>query len=128
MADARMRGMKVVTLDPRMSIAAAKADEWVPILPGTDRAFVLGMAHVLIHELKQYDREFLRDRTNAPYLVKDDGYLLRDEAGRALVWSTQSSTPQPWNAVAPSDMPLDGVYQFAGMRSEERRAGKECRL
>ena len=70
MADARMRGMKVVTLDPRMSIAAAKADEWIPVLPGTDRAFVLGMAHVLIHELRQYDRDFLRDRTNAPYLVE----------------------------------------------------------
>ena len=114
MADARMRGMKVVILDPRMSIAAAKADEWVPILPGTDRAFVLGMAHVLIHELKQYDREFLRDRTNAPYLVKDDGYLLRDEQGRALVWNTQLKAPQPWNAVAPSEIALEGTYQFAG--------------
>ena len=56
MADARMRGMKVVTLDPRCSVAAAKADEWIPIVPGADRAFVLGMAHVLVHELKRFDR------------------------------------------------------------------------
>src|ERR1035438_9462928 len=86
MADARMRGMRVVSLDPRCSIASAKADEWIPTLPGTDRAFVLGMAHVLIHELKRYDREFLRDRTNAPYLVKNDGYHLRSaKIGRAHV-------------------------------------------
>jgi anaerobic selenocysteine-containing dehydrogenase len=116
MADARMRGMRVVTLDPRMSVAAAKADEWIPTLPGTDRAFVLGMAHVLIHERKQYDREFLRDRTNAPYLVKDDGYLLRDDQGRALVWDTQLADPQPWNAAAPADVALEGAYEFAGMR------------
>jgi anaerobic selenocysteine-containing dehydrogenase len=114
MADARMRGMKVVTLDPRMSIAAAKADEWVPILPGTDRAFVLGMAHVLIHELKQYDHDFLRDRTNAPYLVNDDGYFVRDAEGRAQVWSLKLSSAQPWNAVAPEDIALDGAYQIAG--------------
>ncbi len=116
MADARMRGMRVVTLDPRMSVAAAKADEWIPTLPGTDRAFVLGMAHVLIHERKQYDREFLRDRTNAPYLVKDDGYLLRDDQGRALVWDTQLAGPQPWNAAAPADVALEGAYELAGMR------------
>lgn len=116
MADARMRGMRVVTLDPRMSVAAAKADEWIPILPGTDRAFVLGMAHVLIHDLKQYDREFLRDQTNAPYLVKDDGYLLRDDQGRAMVWDRQLAAPQPWNAVAPADIALEGVFEFAGIR------------
>jgi anaerobic selenocysteine-containing dehydrogenase len=115
MADARMRGMKVVTLDPRMSVAAAKADEWIPILPGTDRAFVLGMAHVLIHELKKYDRDFLRDRTNAPYLVKDDGYLLRDSEGRAMVWSLKQSAARPWNAVAPADVALDMACQVSGL-------------
>jgi anaerobic selenocysteine-containing dehydrogenase len=116
MADARMRGMKVVTLDPRMSVAAAKADEWIPTLPGTDRAFVLGMAHVLIHEVKRYDRKFLRDRTNAPYLVKDDGYLLRDEEGRAMVWNTRLGAAQPWNAAAPADTALEGASEFAGKR------------
>jgi anaerobic selenocysteine-containing dehydrogenase len=116
MADARMRGMRVITLDPRMSVAAAKADEWIPTLPGTDRAFVLGMAHVLIHELKQYDREFLRDRTNAPYLVKDDGYLLRDDQGHALIWNARLSVPQPWSMGAASEMALEGAYECAGMR------------
>jgi anaerobic selenocysteine-containing dehydrogenase len=116
MADARMRGMRVVTLDPRMSVAAAKADEWIPTLPGTDRAFVLGMAHVLIHELKQYDCEFLRERTNAPYLVQDDGLLLRDEQGRAMVWDKQLAAPWAWNAVPPARMALEGTYEVAGMR------------
>lgn len=38
MADARMRGMKLVVIDPVMTAAAAKADEWLPIRPGTDAA------------------------------------------------------------------------------------------
>ncbi len=114
MADARMRGMRVVTLDPRCSIAAAKADEWIPTLPGTDRAFVLGMAHVLMHELKQYDREFLRDKTNAPYLVQDDGYLLRNQDGKAMVWDLQLQQARAWNEVAAKDMALEGTFTVGG--------------
>jgi anaerobic selenocysteine-containing dehydrogenase len=116
MADARMRGMKVVTLDPRCSVAAAKADEWIPILPGTDRAFVLGMAHVLIHELKRFDREFLRDRTNAPYLVKDDGYLLRDGDGKAQAWDMNARAPRAWDAVSADAMALEGTFGVNGTR------------
>jgi len=39
---------KVVVIDPRQSITAAKADEWIPIRPGTDAALALGMANVII--------------------------------------------------------------------------------
>jgi anaerobic selenocysteine-containing dehydrogenase len=39
---------KVVVIDPRQSITASKADEWVPINPGTDAALALGMANVII--------------------------------------------------------------------------------
>jgi anaerobic selenocysteine-containing dehydrogenase len=39
---------KVVVIDPRQGVSGAKADEWVPILPGTDAALALGMANVII--------------------------------------------------------------------------------
>ncbi len=116
MADARMRGMRVVSLDPRCSIASAKADEWIPVLPGTDRAFVLGMSHVLIHELKRYDREFLRDRTNAPYLVKNDGYHLRSADGKAMAWDLKLGAARPWDEVAAEDMALEGAFAEDGVR------------
>lgn len=116
MADARMRGMKVVTLDPRCSVAAAKADEWIPILPGTDRAFVLGMAHVLVHELNRFDREFLRDRTNAPYLVKEDGYYLRDPQGKAQMWNRRVNAPRSWDAVPAEAISLEGTFELDGAR------------
>ncbi len=115
MADARMRGMKVVAIDPRCSVAAAKADEWIPILPGTDRAFVLGMAHVLVHELGKFDREFLRDRTNAPYLVTPDGYFWRDASGKAQVWDLRANRPRAWNEVFAEDMALEGTFTSDGV-------------
>ncbi len=39
---------KVVVIDPREGISGAKADEWIPIVPGTDAALALGMANVII--------------------------------------------------------------------------------
>jgi len=78
MADARSRGMKVVVVDPIGGFAASKADEWVPIRPGTDTAFALSMLHVLVNELGIYDEKFLKHRTNASYLVNAQGRYLRD--------------------------------------------------
>ena len=43
----RARGGKVVVLDPRRTGTAERADEWVPIVPGTDAAFLLAFTHVL---------------------------------------------------------------------------------
>lgn len=39
---------KVVVIDPRQGVTGAKADEWIPIVPGTDAALALGLANVLI--------------------------------------------------------------------------------
>lgn len=116
MADARMRGMKVVSLDPRCSVASAKADEWIPIIPGTDRAFVLGMAHVLIYELGRYDRDFLRDRTNAPYLVKEDGDYVRDASGKVQVWDLNANAPHAWDEVPSGSMALEGTFSHQGIK------------
>lgn len=55
------RKAKLVYLDPRFTVTAAKADEWYPIRPGTDLAFILAMLHVIIKE-GRYDKEFVATR------------------------------------------------------------------
>jgi anaerobic selenocysteine-containing dehydrogenase len=45
----RQRG-KVVVVDPVRTQTAAQADEWLPITPGTDAAFLLAVAHTLFDE------------------------------------------------------------------------------
>jgi anaerobic selenocysteine-containing dehydrogenase len=64
-------GARVVVLDPRMSELASRADEWLPIKPGTDLAFFLSMMHIIIKE-KLYDKEFVALHTNAPFLAYKD--------------------------------------------------------
>lgn len=116
MADARDRGMKVVFVEPRMSPGAAKADEWVPIRPGTDRAFVLGMCHVLLHELNRYDVEFIKHQTNGPYLIGPDGYFVRDpETKKPLVWDAAAGLARVFDDPELGDFALEGTYRVHGV-------------
>ncbi|MCL5959586.1 MAG: molybdopterin-dependent oxidoreductase [Chloroflexi bacterium] len=51
------RGAKIVVVDPVYSQTAMKADEWLPIRPGTDGALALAMTRVILDE-GLYDAEF----------------------------------------------------------------------
>jgi len=53
---------KIVQVETRFSITAAKADEWIPINPGTDAALALGIAHVIVKE-ELYDKTFVTEHT-----------------------------------------------------------------
>jgi anaerobic selenocysteine-containing dehydrogenase len=53
---------RLVQIGPRFSVSAAKADEWVPLLPGRQGALALGMAHVIIRE-QLYDHDFVADHS-----------------------------------------------------------------
>src|SRR5262245_26001591 len=46
----RERGGRVIVVDPRRTGTAERADEWMPINPGTDAALLLAVAHVLFAE------------------------------------------------------------------------------
>ncbi|MBI4321082.1 MAG: molybdopterin-dependent oxidoreductase, partial [Chloroflexi bacterium] len=115
MADARMRGMKVVVVDPILTPAAAKADEWVPIRPGTDGALSLGLLNVLLNDLGIYDREFLQKHTNGPYLIGQDGEYLRDqESGKPLVWDTVEGVAKRFDVGEPAHCAIEGSYAVSG--------------
>ena len=109
------RGMKLVVVDPVGNNAAAKADEWLPIRPGTDAAFGLGMLNVLLNEAKIYDAEFLGGRTNAPYLVGADRRYARDpETGKPLVFDTADGAVKTHDDPTVSAPALEGEYAVRG--------------
>jgi len=58
---AKKNGCKLVVLDPRYTKTAALADEWYAIRPGTDMAFFLALAHVIIGE-KLYDQAYAAEK------------------------------------------------------------------
>ena len=57
----RPRG-RLVHVDPRRSLTAIKAEQWVPIAPGTDGVLALGIANALIRE-GLFDKEFIEEHT-----------------------------------------------------------------
>jgi thiosulfate reductase / polysulfide reductase chain A len=57
-ADAVALGAKFIVVDPRFSIAAGKAESWLPIRPATDLALILAWINVIIKE-NLYDKAYL---------------------------------------------------------------------
>jgi anaerobic selenocysteine-containing dehydrogenase len=116
MADAKRRGAKVVVADPIMAAAASKADEWIPLLPGTDAALALGMVNVLINDLGIYDREFLKKKTNAPYLIDQSGHYVRDqETQQPFAWDAVNKQAKVYDAEDIGDYALEGTYTVEGI-------------
>ena len=50
-ADAKVRGMKLVVFDPMCNFTGGKADKRVPIIPGTDSVVILTLCNIIINEL-----------------------------------------------------------------------------
>ena len=64
-------GAKLVVVDPRFNRTASVADYYVPIRPGTDIAFLLGLIRYLL-EKDKIQHDYVRAYTNASLIVKED--------------------------------------------------------
>lgn len=51
------RGARMVVVDPRLTVTASKADQWLAIRPGTDWAMVLALCHHILRT-GQHDTSF----------------------------------------------------------------------
>lgn len=56
--NAKKNGMKLIVVDPRLTMSGREADLWLQLRPGTDGALAFGMLNVIITE-GLYDREFV---------------------------------------------------------------------
>ena len=91
--DAKEKGAKVITIDPRYSNSAAHSDQWIPVRPSTDGAMMLAMCNYIIDkDLVNYD--YLRNKSVAPLLVKEDGsYLKLSDLGLDPIVLTEGADP-----------------------------------
>ncbi len=97
---ARNRGARLIVIDPRKTILAAKADCWLRVRPGADGELAMAMIHVLLEE-NLFDAAFARRWTNSPFLVRCDNDRLLTEADLTsagnedayMVWDQQNDAP-----------------------------------
>src|SRR5512146_819334 len=98
--EAVKRGARLIVVDPRRTGIAKKANQWLQARPGTDAALALGIAQVMIGR-GWYDRDFIRDWTNGPLLVRTDngrmltqGDLSADGSAKQYVaWNEGTGSP-----------------------------------
>ena len=124
--EAKEAGTRMVTVDPHFSTTAGKSDQWVPITPGTDAAFFLGMASVILDE-QLYDEDFVLNHTSLPFLVDvATGKLVRDHAedpdaeepetgeqNPFFVWDTATNAKAVYDVAAVKPA-LEGTFDVDG--------------
>src|SRR5204862_1720961 len=69
--EAKLKGAKLLHIDPRFTRTSAVADMHVPIRAGSDIAFLGGLVRYMI-ENEKYFKEFVATYTNAPTII-DEG-------------------------------------------------------
>ncbi len=127
--DAKRAGAEIIVVDPHFSTTASKANQWIPLKPGTDGALYLSMISHIIDN-KWYNEDYMRAHTSMPFLLDPaTGELLRSgktpeidpATGEAadpadyLVWDTATNVAVPYDAPGVSAA-LEGIYEVAGQK------------
>jgi molybdopterin-containing oxidoreductase family molybdopterin binding subunit len=118
-AKRREDGAKIVVVDPRLTEVAAKAYRWIPILPGTEAAWLLSLCYVILHEIKKYDEEHLKKETNAVYLIDKEGYFVRGpDNNKVMIWDLSDMKAKVIDDPTLKEPALTGSYMVNGVSCE----------
>ena len=88
--EAKERGATVIHVDPRFTRTSAMADLHVPIRAGSDIAFLGGIVNY-IFERDAWFKEYVRDFTNGPVILKPDFKDTEDASGFFSGWNPENS-------------------------------------
>ena len=119
--DAKEIGTQVIVVDPRFTVTASKADEYIGLYPGTDSALALGIMNVIFQN-DLHDKEFILEYTNGPLLVRTDtGKMLRGKDFEAkkpeayVVWDKPSNSYKTLSRSNAKEANLNGTYAINGI-------------
>ncbi len=75
--EAKYNGTQVISISPEFTPTAMHSSLWVNPKPGTDTALAMAMIHTILAD-GDYERDYLREQTDLPFLVRaDNGRFLR---------------------------------------------------
>lgn len=109
---------KQVMIDTRFSTTAIKADEWLPVRPGTDGALALGIAHVILTG-GLWDRNFVGDfKTKGRKFVTGETVAKEDfeeiwTSGLVDWWNNVLVNFTPDKAAEITGIPADRITRIA---------------
>jgi anaerobic selenocysteine-containing dehydrogenase len=109
---------QVAVVDPRLSISATKANEWLPVKPGEDGALASAMAHVILTE-GLWNKEFVgdfKDGINKFMAGKDvSEYDFEEKHTYGLIkwWNIELKDKSPEWAAERTDLPAEQIRRVA---------------
>ena len=127
--EAKKRGAKLVVIDPSFTETAQKADEWIPIRPGTDAAMALAMNRVIIEE-NLHDADFVRD-----HCIGFEGFRdhLRErdytpEWAEPICGIEAETIRRLAREFATTKPAISGIFKGSGYYTNGAAAGRACYL
>jgi anaerobic selenocysteine-containing dehydrogenase len=108
----------VICVDPRLSASAAKAQEWLPLKPGTDGALVSAIAHVILTE-GLWNKEFVGDFKDGKNLftagqtADEAAFAEKETNGLIKWWNIELKDKTPAWGEKESLIPKDQIVRVA---------------
>ncbi|QDR83488.1 molybdopterin-dependent oxidoreductase [Sporomusa termitida] len=106
-------GLHSVVIGPYCNIEAGKG-EWIPSRPGTDLSIIYALLHTILYELNRFDIDFVKRRTNAPYLINGQGEYARGSSGKPQIWDAASESMKDFDDISLQDPALEGSFAWQG--------------
>ena len=110
---------EIAVVDPRLSSTAAKADEWLPVVPGEDGALAVALAHTILAE-GLWSREFVGDFADGrnrfvPGEAVDAGIAFEERHTHGVVrwWNLELKGRTPEWAAPICGIPADQIRRVA---------------
>lgn len=124
---AKKKGCKLVVVDPNFTETAQKADEWIPIRPGTDGALALAMCRVIIDD-DLYDKQFVQSYcegfTGFRDHLQEKGYT--PEWAEAITGIEASRIRRIAHEFASTKPAMSAIFKGSGYYTNGNDAGRAC--
>ncbi len=87
--ESKLKGGKLIHVDPRFTRTSALADQHIPLRAGSDIAFLGGLIHYVL-ENERYFRDYVRSYTNAATLIDERFVDTEDLDGFFSGWDPET--------------------------------------
>jgi formate dehydrogenase major subunit len=127
--EARLKGAKVIHVDPRFTRTSAMSNVHVPIRAGTDIAFLGGIVNYIL-ENERYFREYVVHYTNAPTLINEGFADTEDTGGLFSGWDPESGSYDvtSWQYEGASVSAAAGKREQGGVTGEQAHYAQSAQL
>jgi formate dehydrogenase major subunit len=118
--EAKLRGAKVIHIDPRFTRTSAMADTYVPLRAGSDAAFLGGVINYIL-ENEKYFADYVVAYTNAAAILREDYQDTEDLDGVFSGYDPDTGTydSTTWG--------YEGIDEFAPMGSPTKHESQRTR-